>query len=135
MSSLRAQSTWWDGLGDYKRPCTLSLGPQCSVRGGRLGRDRTLEDVPNHYVRDCLMGYIAGDDLAEDLRQPALEAVFPDLTPAEREEYDTILKEQRKERENEVRAMQTAPKAGGKRKSGNAADGGGLGRPKRTKIF
>ena len=81
------------------------------------------------------MGYIAGDDLAEDLRQPALEAVFPDLTPAEREEYDTILKEQRKERENEVRAMQTAPKAGGKRKSGNAADGGGLGRPKRTKIF
>jgi hypothetical protein len=89
---IAMQITFFDAMGDDKRSPTLMFHE--GVRGGRLGRDHTLEDVPNHYVRDCLIDYI-NDELPADRRKAAHKAVFNDLTPAEVEEYSTMIRRQK----------------------------------------
>ncbi|KAK3322956.1 hypothetical protein B0H66DRAFT_602375 [Apodospora peruviana] len=54
-ASVALQITWRDALCDADISCDMR---ERKVVGGRLGRDHTLEDVPNHYIRDRLMDYI-----------------------------------------------------------------------------
>lgn len=68
------------------------------ISGGRLGRDHTLEDVPIHYFRDCLMDYIEAE-LKEDKQPAARKAICPDLTDAQVKEYTALIAQQREERE------------------------------------
>lgn len=88
--SIRSQITWWDSLsGDGSGMLDGRIG---RVTGGRLGRDHMLSDVPNHFVRDCLMNYI-NTQLEEDKREDARKAVFSDLTPDEIERYSILIME------------------------------------------
>lgn len=91
---VRTNVTLMDALGDDKREPGGVFGGDGPgrVMGGRLGRDHTLEDVPHHFLRDCLMDYI-NRTIAAEHQDDARKAVFPDLTPAEIEEYSTIVAE------------------------------------------
>lgn len=76
------------------------------VSGGRLGRNHTLPDVPNHFVRDFLLEQIDEKEneaaaLDEDQRQAARRALFPDLTADQLSEYSQVLA---KKREDDARA-------------------------------
>lgn len=76
------------------------------VSGGRLGRDHTLSDVPNHFIRDFLLeqideGVNEAEELDEDQRQTARRALFPDLTAKQVSEYSESLA---KKREDDARA-------------------------------
>lgn len=76
------------------------------VSGGRLGRDHTLSDVPNHFIRDFLLeqideGVNEAEELDEDQRQSARRALFPDLTAGQLSEYSEALA---KKREDDARA-------------------------------
>ncbi|KAK7977030.1 hypothetical protein PG988_004520 [Apiospora saccharicola] len=51
--------------GDPKQGASLDPGKDdWEVHGGRLGRDHTLEDVPNHYLRDRLMTFTNEREIA-----------------------------------------------------------------------
>ncbi len=67
------------------------------VSGGRLGRDHKPEDVPTHFVRDCLMDYI-NFELPEDKRDGARKSVFSDLTNEEIAEYSSIISKKKQQR-------------------------------------
>lgn len=56
----QAQIVYRDALGDDTRPASVLLGGDMGgkVSGGRLARDHTLADVPNHFCRDQIMDYI-----------------------------------------------------------------------------
>lgn len=81
------------------------------VSAGRLGRDHTLSDVPNHFIRDWLLEQIDEkvneeklDEVAalnEDQRQIARRALFPDLTADQVSEYSEVLA---KRKEDDLRA-------------------------------
>lgn len=76
------------------------------VRDGRLGRDHTLPDVPNHFIRDWLLAQIdQGVNEVEHLNQvqrgAARRAILPDLTADEVSEYGKILA---KRRDDDARA-------------------------------
>ncbi|KAG6368709.1 hypothetical protein INS49_002922 [Diaporthe citri] len=79
------------------------------VGSGRLGRNHTLSDVPNHFIRDWLLEQIDDEEdeenevaaLNEDQRQPARRALFPDLTADQVSEYSKALA---KKREDDLRA-------------------------------
>lgn len=79
------------------------------VSGGRLGRNHTLPDVPNHFVRDWLLEVIDEKEneeneaaaLDEGQRQTARRALFPDLTADQLSEYSQVLA---KKREDDARA-------------------------------
>lgn len=64
------------------------------VTGGRLGptEEHTLADVPNCYVRDCLMAstFICVDP---ERRELVREAVFPDLTASQIKKYAAAIEE------------------------------------------
>ncbi|KAI1101604.1 hypothetical protein F4804DRAFT_315387 [Jackrogersella minutella] len=89
--SIRAMIVWCDSVGDDERGTSgvMSLGTGF-VSSGRLGRNHMLDDVPNNFVRDRLMDYI-NTQLAEDERENARKAVFSDLSPAEIEQYSTLI--------------------------------------------
>jgi hypothetical protein len=74
------------------------MGDMCTISGGRLGRDHTLEDVPTCYVRDRVMDYI-NDQLPEEKRADVRRAVFSDLTEAEINQYSALIAEERIEAE------------------------------------
>lgn len=90
-------------MGDSQRLPSLNVA-EGQVRGGRLGRDHTLDDVPNHFLRDQAMGYI-NTQLPEDQRHAARKAVFPDLSEAELEEYVKLIQQQQEQAEREKLAL------------------------------
>ena len=95
------QITWWDAMSDGAFSCFMSF--DSGVSGGRLGRDHTLEDVPVCYVRDKLMDWIAENlEGPEERKQAAREAICPDLTDAEIEEYTRLIAEDRKKLNEEA---------------------------------
>lgn len=66
------------------------------VSGGRLGRNHTLSDVPNHFVRDWLLDEIDEKEnevaaLNESQRQTARRALYPDLTADQVSKYSKVL--------------------------------------------
>ncbi|KAL2277790.1 hypothetical protein FJTKL_15219 [Diaporthe vaccinii] len=75
------------------------------VSGGRLGRNHTLPDVPNHFVRDWLLEVIDEKEneeneaaaLDEGQRQTARRALFPDLTADQLSEYSQVLAKKRED--------------------------------------
>lgn len=86
------------------------------VKGGRLGRDHTLPDVPNHFIRDWMLEQIdRGENevehLNEDEREAARRAIVPDLTADEVKEYSRILTKRREDEERAERAAQGIPEA------------------------
>lgn len=91
---LRGDITYWDGCGDSKRPCSLmgGAGNYVVVRGGRLGRDHTFEDVPNHFCRDQIMFYI-NEVVPEKERAAVRHAVFTDLTNEESAKYAFLVQQ------------------------------------------
>ncbi|KAB5578560.1 hypothetical protein GE09DRAFT_555388 [Coniochaeta sp. 2T2.1] len=99
--SIAVQITWWDAMADGKVGCGMSLA-DC-VSGGRLGRDHTLEDVPIHFFRDMLMDCV-GVLVDDEHRQAARKAICPELTDAQIEEYDALVKEQKRLREARLEA-------------------------------
>ncbi|KAI1379244.1 hypothetical protein F4677DRAFT_362519 [Hypoxylon crocopeplum] len=103
-TSVRVQITWWDAMGDEQNRPVLN-GCTGTVTGGRLGRDHTLEDVPNHYVRDRVMDYI-NTQLDEEKRESTRKAVFSDLSAAEILEYASLIEKQREECEEEKKKKQ-----------------------------
>ncbi|KAI1365500.1 hypothetical protein F5Y08DRAFT_174448 [Xylaria arbuscula] len=64
------------------------------VTGGRLGptEEHNLYDIPHCYVRDCLMASTLFN-VDPSIRSQVQEALFPDLTSSEREEYSAIIEE------------------------------------------
>lgn len=86
------------------------------VRGGRLGRNHTLPDVPNHFIRDWMLGQIDKgenevEDLNEDQREASRRAILPDLTADEVKEYSRILTKRREDEERAERAEMGIPEA------------------------
>lgn len=80
------------------------------VRGGRLGRDHTLEDVPNHYVRDSLMNYIDDTEKSTERQKEAgRNAIVPDLTPEEVKNYCALLNKMKEDEEEEWRVSMGFP--------------------------
>jgi hypothetical protein len=67
---VQAQIVYRDALGDDKRKPIVMMGGEegGTVHGGRLGRDHTLADVPNHFVRDNIMDYINQAEVEEDIK-------------------------------------------------------------------
>lgn len=105
--ALRAYITWRDAMAGSH---LIFMTGAWKVSGGRLGRDHTLEDVPNCYVRDLVMDYI-NTELPADTKQAAREAVFSDLTKAEIHSYSILIAERRAklEAEDESPAPNPAP--------------------------
>ena len=83
--------------------CTASLG--YGVRGGYLGRDHTLNDIRNHFLRDSLVWYIWDKLSVSDwVKWQVRQAICPKLELAMVICYDFILNEvlkQQVEEENE----------------------------------
>lgn len=82
--------------------------------GGRLGRDHTLSDVPNHFIRDFLLEQIdqsvnEAAELSEDQRQTARRTLLPDLTADEVNNYCEALAKQREEVHRAYRAKHGIP--------------------------
>lgn len=92
MSFISAQIVFNDASGDDSRPPILStsLKEGAGVRGGRLGRDHTLADVPHHFVRDRLIDYIA-EFVPAERRADVRKSVFSDLTPSQVEKYAALI--------------------------------------------
>ncbi|KAI2616830.1 hypothetical protein GGR54DRAFT_223638 [Hypoxylon sp. NC1633] len=91
---IRGLITWFDSHSEGRSGMwTLGYG---RVSGGRLGRDHTLGDVPNNYVRDSVMDCI--DTMYEgEQRENAMKAVFPDLSTSEIEQYRALIVQKREE--------------------------------------
>lgn len=84
------------------------------VKGGRLGRDHTLSDVPNHFVRDYLLEQIdekmeEAEALEETQRQSARRALFPDLTADQVSKYSELLAQKREAEQRDYRAEHGIP--------------------------
>ncbi|KAL2145892.1 hypothetical protein VTI28DRAFT_5974 [Corynascus sepedonium] len=97
--SISAQITWTDGCADGKASCMLT-GGTWEVKGGRLKRDHTLEDVPTCYVRDRIMDYI-NKLVPEEKKMAARRAVFSDLNDDEINAYSAMIAEEAAVAENE----------------------------------
>lgn len=112
-ASVAGQITWRDGRADGKADCYIAFGggQPTRVGGGRLGRDHTLDDVPNHYVRDCLIDYITSTIADTPKQQAVARAVFPDLTASEITLYARAQQDLREQRAaaEEAAATATAP--------------------------
>ncbi|KAK7928769.1 hypothetical protein PG985_005767 [Apiospora marii] len=73
-------------------PASLDPGKEdWEVHGGRLGRDHTLEDVPNHYLRDCLMSFTI-KCMPKDRAAEARRRVFSDLNEGEIAAYSRTIR-------------------------------------------
>ncbi|KAG8159622.1 hypothetical protein KVR01_010259 [Diaporthe batatas] len=86
------------------------------VSGGRLGRNHTLPDVPNHYIRDWMLEQIdLGENevepLSQDDRELARRALLPDLTADQVKEYSNILAKRREDKLRAERAANGIPEA------------------------
>lgn len=84
------------------------------VSGGRLGRDHTLPDVPNHFIRDFMLEQIdekvnEAAALDEHQRQTARRALYPDLTSDQVSEYSEVLAKKRDEDARAYRAENGIP--------------------------
>lgn len=84
------------------------------VSGGRLGRDHTLSDVPNHFVRDWLLEQIdeqanEAEELDEEQRQALQRALCPDLTADEVSEYSKVRAKKREDEQRAYRAKYGIP--------------------------
>lgn len=84
------------------------------VKGGRLGRNHTLSDVPNHFVRDFLLEQIdekvdEAEALDETQRQIALRALFSDLTADQLSEYREFFAKKREAEQRAYRAKYGIP--------------------------
>lgn len=68
---VQAQIVYRDALGDDKLGAGVMFGGEegSIVHGGRLGRDHTLADVSNHFVRDNIMDYINQAEVEQDKKQ------------------------------------------------------------------
>jgi hypothetical protein len=90
---VQAQIVYHDALGDDKRGVGVMWGGEEGgiVHGGRLGRDHTLADVPNHFVRDNIMDYINQAEVEEDKKQEFRTAVFSDLSPSDISAYSAAI--------------------------------------------
>jgi hypothetical protein len=109
-SIAQGEIVYEDALGDDKRVPGLMFGGENGTRvlGGRLGRDHTLTDVPNHFFRDGIMDYINQAEIGEDKKQDARTAVFPDLSASQIAEYSALIsimraEERHKEQKEEDR--------------------------------
>ncbi|KAK8087366.1 hypothetical protein PG994_002340 [Apiospora phragmitis] len=81
-----------DANDDPKKSATMSAGKgDWQVHGGRLGRDHTLEDVPNHYLRDRLMSF-TNERMPQDQAPEARRRVFSDLNDGEIAVYADIIR-------------------------------------------
>jgi hypothetical protein len=107
---VQAQIVYLDALGDDRRVVGVMWGGEEGgiVHGGRLGRDHTLTDVPNHFFRDEIMDHINRAEVEEDKKQAARTAVFSDLSSAEIAAYSAFIpttrdEERRKEQEEDDR--------------------------------
>ncbi|KAK7921631.1 hypothetical protein PG985_009653 [Apiospora marii] len=75
-----------------REPASLDPGKNdWEVHGGRLGRDHTLEDVPNHYLRDRLMSF-TNRCMPKDQSPEARRRVFSDLNEGEIAAYSRIIR-------------------------------------------
>jgi len=82
-------------------------GKKWSVTGGRLGRDHTIQDVPRHYFRDCLMDYI-DTQVGDQVKQVAArKAICPDLTDVQIDEYARLIAQIRTRKEEEIKDGRT----------------------------
>ena len=97
-----------------KLPCTFNFSGH--VSGGRLGRDHKPEDVPAHFVRDCLMDYI-NFELPEGVRDGARKRVFSDLSSDDIAQYSAIISKKRQQRMAEVEKERQADLAEAKERS------------------
>ncbi|KAK8133531.1 hypothetical protein PG984_005543 [Apiospora sp. TS-2023a] len=78
--------------GDPKKQASLDPGKDdWEVHGGRLGRDHTLEDVPNHYLRDRLMSF-TNECMPKDQAPEARRRVFSDLNEGEIAAYSNVIR-------------------------------------------
>ncbi|TRX87883.1 hypothetical protein FHL15_011222 [Xylaria flabelliformis] len=111
---IGALITWWDSIDSKGNSGCFSFAD--GVRGGRLGRNHTLEDVPNHYVRDRVLHYI-NNELDEEERGAARKAVFPDLDEDELEQYSAAIVEVERETDGRVMKRPKKMKKGNKSKS------------------
>ena len=87
LSAVITANDSWNG----KNSGALCLGSDPPVTGGRLGRDHTLEDVPNHYVRDEVMKYIL-DTVPAEAQDRVQKAVFDDLSEEDLHAYAKCIK-------------------------------------------
>lgn len=128
--SIRGHITWFDSMNKGTSGMwTPSTG---LIIGGRLGRDHTLSDVPNHYVRDRLMNYIL-TQLDEDKREASKRAVFSDLSATELQEYsDIILQKQREIDEKEQAEWDEARRNYLRRETQRASEAANLERLRRS---
>ncbi|KAK6825541.1 hypothetical protein PG987_013035 [Apiospora arundinis] len=93
LASHMGHTIWEDANDDPGSPAGLSAGNDgWQVHGGRLGRDHTLEDLPNHYLRDCLMSFI-NERMPQDKAPEARRRVFSDLNEGEIAAYADIIRE------------------------------------------
>jgi hypothetical protein len=92
---IGTQITWWDSMDD-KGYSGMMTPSKPTVRGGRLGTDaeHTVEDVPNHYVRDRIMDYI-NEEVKASKRDQARRAVFSDLPEGDITRYSALVAAER----------------------------------------
>lgn len=76
------------------------------VRGGRLGTGvrHTLEDVPNHYLRDRIMDYI-NEEVKASKRSRARRAVFSDLLEDDIDRYSSLVTAEREPERIDARVV------------------------------
>ncbi|KAK3384614.1 hypothetical protein B0T24DRAFT_93371 [Lasiosphaeria ovina] len=90
---LKGIIAWWDSMAGGKSG--MWCPGEGEVKGGRLGRDHlhTIEDVPNCYVRDCIMDYINTElERGSNVKKADVQrAVFSDLTNAEIKQYSKLV--------------------------------------------
>lgn len=95
---VAANITWHDAQSEDNSAFLVKQDGQLVVVGGRLGRDHTLRDVPNHVVRDQIMRWIT-DHIPADQRHRVAGKVFWDLDDLEIKAYFSALESLRKARE------------------------------------
>lgn len=75
-----------------------------------MGRDHTLDDVPNHYVRDFLLSYINNiRGYTEEQKEAGRKALFPDLTSGDVKDYSALLAKKMEDEEDDERMSMGIP--------------------------
>ena len=93
MDHVAASIVWADSYSGESSGFLSRREGKLKVSGGRLGRDHTLEDVPNNYVRDRLMGWIQ-EKVPEQERRIVQRAVFNDLSDGKLDAYSECIRTQ-----------------------------------------
>lgn len=100
-------------MAEGKAHCSITFSSPPRVGGGRLGRDHTLDDVPNHYVRDCIMDWTTTQMSNEDKQLLVRKTVFPDLNDDEIQQYAAAQRAVKAARESEAASPKSSTKSGG----------------------